>query len=125
MSYIFPIISLAFPSSLRRKNTAPLAPVKDWRGPQGLHHRSLIVLGDLGWNPRQVVGRYTQLTFFEGKVLEIPWFFEGFMTIKGGETLNDVFFLFIPKLAEMIQFDDDFSDGLKPPTSFCSFSFAI
>ena len=34
------------------------------------------------------------------------------------------FFIFTPKIGEMIQFDSYFSKGLKPPTS-CSFLFFV
>ena len=30
----------------------------------------------------------------------------------------EIFFIFTPKIGEMIQFDEYFSDGLKPPTRY-------
>lgn len=97
ISYHFHGIPIIIASMVKTQHPRTPAPVKDWRGPQGLHHQSLIVLGHLGWNPRQVVWPVHSTHPVEGKVVEIPRFFEGFMTIKGGETLNDVFFSVHPK----------------------------
>ena len=45
--------------------------------------------------------------FMDRKPRNLPLLLGGFKDV----------FIFSPNLGEMIQFDDDFSDGLKPPTS--------
>ena len=47
-----------------------------------------------------------KLGLFSGEVLKFSgWWFQ-------------ISFIFTPNLGEMIQFDEYFSDGMKPPTSF-------
>ena len=61
--------------------------------------------------PRSFVGLLTT----KGKLLQCPlkWVFMMYTLSLGG---GFKYFLFIPLLGEMIQFDQYFSDGLKPPT---------